>query len=103
MMVENIEGDEIPREEDEMHDEVENSKSKPKKGRGPSKGILPKTPMYLEFDEFDLPTGQWEKVYGQHIGQCALRVDINNHEWNKVDQIEKDNMWEETKVYFTTN
>uniref|UniRef100_A0A803MT75 Ubiquitin-like protease family profile domain-containing protein n=1 Tax=Chenopodium quinoa TaxID=63459 RepID=A0A803MT75_CHEQI len=52
-------------------------KSSTKKGRGPSKSVQTITPMFLEFDEFDMPIGKWESAYGKKIGNCAQRVNIN--------------------------
>ena len=33
--------------------------------RGPSKPVNVSTPMFLEFDEHDLPTGDWGVHYGK--------------------------------------
>ena len=60
--------------------EVSSSQAKKRKGRGPTKAIQTRKPMFLEFDEFELPTGEWEKNYGQQLGRCALKLDINVHE-----------------------
>ena len=86
--------------EDIVLENVETTSSKKKKvtGRGPSRPVNSSTPMFLEFDEYDLPTGDWVDKYGKQIGQCALRIDINAPKWNKVDQSIKDRMWAETQV-----
>ena len=68
------------------------------KGRGPSKGLHSSIPMCLEFNEFDLPTGEWEAAYGTQIGLCAKRIDINVKEYPKMNKEDKDKLWEETKV-----
>jgi len=84
------------------HDVEETAASTKKKvitGRGPSKPVHVSTPMFLEFDEYDLPMGRWSVHYGRQLGQCALRIDINAPAWPKVDQSIKDKMWAETKVY----
>lgn len=86
---------EPPHENEEV---ITSSQSKKRKGRGPSKPIQPKVPMFLEFDDIHLPTGEWVKEYGQQIGQCAMRLDINQSHWEKVDDSMKESMWEETKV-----
>lgn len=69
-----------------------------KRSRGPSKGIQSSTPMFLEFNAFDLPYQDWEAAYGKQIGACAKRIDINFNEYSKIDKVDKDNLWEETKV-----
>ncbi|KAL2937211.1 tRNA pseudouridine synthase A [Bienertia sinuspersici] len=71
-----------------------------KKGRGPSKEVQSSTPIFLEFDDFDLPTGKWEASYGKHIGKCALKIDINVKAYPKLDEVDKKNLWEETKQKF---
>ena len=55
--------------------------------------------MILAFDEFDLPKGMWEFQYGRHIGFCSKRIDINIHDWKHVTDLDKDTLWDETKVY----
>lgn len=69
-----------------------------KKGRGPSKGVQTSTPMFLDFDDTNLPTGKWEAAYGKQIGTCAMKIDINVKEYAKMDKEDKQNLWEETKV-----
>ncbi len=54
--------------------------------------------MVLEFDDFGKAKGQWARKYGQHIGQCASRIDINIDSYLKIDEVEKKQFWEETKV-----
>lgn len=46
--------------------------------------------MVLDFDEFDLPIGRWESLYGRQIGQCALRIDITALDLSKVDPVKLD-------------
>uniref|UniRef100_A0A803LIU3 Uncharacterized protein n=1 Tax=Chenopodium quinoa TaxID=63459 RepID=A0A803LIU3_CHEQI len=63
---------------EELQQDGATSQPKPKKkGRGLSKGVQTTTPTFLEFDEFGLPTGQWESEYGKQIGTCSKKVDIN--------------------------
>lgn len=81
-----------------MGEHAKTPSKKQKKGRGPSKGPQTKTPMFLEFDEFNMPTGKWEEDYGTHIGFLASKLDINIREWKAVSKVDKDNMWDETKV-----
>ena len=69
-----------------------------KKGRGPSKSVQTITPMFLEFDEFDMPIGKWESAYGKQIGNCAQRVNINVKGYPNYDKVQKQNLWEESKV-----
>ena len=69
-----------------------------KAGRGVAKSVQPSEPMFLEFDDLDLPRGRWEKDYGKQIGQCALRIDINIRKWAQVGQEKKDILWTETQV-----
>ena len=75
---------------EELQHDVVTSQPKPKKkGRGPSKGVQTTTPIFLEFDEFGLPTGKWESEYGKQIGTCSKKVDINVKEYSKMDKVEK--------------
>ena len=87
-------GDEITQKQDASG----NSSQQKRTGRGPSKPVRSSKPMILQFDDWNLPTGDWEAAYGCQIGQCALRIDINLRNWLKVDQIIKDKLWAETKV-----
>ena len=72
--------------------------SSKKRSRGPSKAIQSSKPMVLEFNDFDLPTGEWEPAYGKQIGACAKRLDITVNEYAKIDKVDRENIWEETKV-----
>ena len=45
-----------------------------------------------------MPTGKWESAYGKQIGTCAQRIDINVKGYPKLDPVQKQNLWEETKV-----
>ena len=67
-------------------------------GRGPGKQLKSSTPMILDFDQYDLPCGDFEKQYGTHLGRAALRIDINIRDWSKVDQELVDILWIETQV-----
>ncbi|XP_021753209.1 uncharacterized protein LOC110718634 [Chenopodium quinoa] len=75
-------------------------KSSTKKGRGPSKSVQTITPVFLEFDEFDMSIGKWESAYGKQIGNCAQRVNINVKGYPKYDKVQKQNLWEESKRKF---
>ncbi|XP_021728431.1 uncharacterized protein LOC110695510 isoform X2 [Chenopodium quinoa] len=75
-------------------------KSSTKKGRGPSRSVQTTTPMFLEFDEFDMPIGKWESAYGKQISNCAQRVNINVKGYPKYDKVQKQNLWEESKRKF---
>ena len=57
--------------------------------RGPSRGVTGRDFMVLEFDDFGKDKGQWAPKYGQHIGQCASRIDINIDSYLKIDEVEK--------------
>ncbi|XP_021718460.1 uncharacterized protein LOC110686153 isoform X2 [Chenopodium quinoa] len=74
--------------------------SSKKRSRGPSKAIQSSKPMVLEFNDYDLPTGEWEPVYGKQIGACAKRLDITVNEYAKIDKVDRENIWEETKRMF---
>uniref|UniRef100_A0A803N632 DUF8039 domain-containing protein n=1 Tax=Chenopodium quinoa TaxID=63459 RepID=A0A803N632_CHEQI len=86
-------GDEYNQEcqdmEELQHDVVTSQPKPKKKGRGPSKGVQTTTPIFLEFDEFGLPTGKWESEYGKQIETCSKKVDINVKEYSKMDKEEK--------------
>ena len=87
---------------EEHQDDAVTSQPKPKKkGRGQSKGVQTITPIFLEFDEFGLPMGQWESAYGKQIGTCAKKIDINVKGYSKMDKVDKKNLWDETKVNMT--
>ena len=68
------------------------------KGRGPSKGVQVKKPMHLEFNEFNVPDGEWSKQYGKQVGSCAQRININEKEYRRIDEQTRQGFWEETKV-----
>ncbi|XP_021724232.1 uncharacterized protein LOC110691595 isoform X1 [Chenopodium quinoa] len=74
--------------------------SSKKRSRGPSKAIQSSKPMVLEFNDYDLPTSEWELVYGKQIGACAKRLDITVNEYAKIDKVDRENIWEETKRMF---
>ena len=73
-------------------------KKKVVRQRGPSRGVTVQEPMFLKFDEFDNPKGEWSLKYAQQIGQCATRIDINIDSYCKLDEVDKKQFWEETKV-----
>ncbi|KAK9713154.1 hypothetical protein RND81_06G007300 [Saponaria officinalis] len=70
-----------------------------KKGRCATKGLKVSEPKYLEFDDLDRPRGKWRLKYGQNLGFCMRKFNIN---WNWKDVIEgkRKLMWEETMVNF---
>ncbi|XP_021747746.1 uncharacterized protein LOC110713605 isoform X2 [Chenopodium quinoa] len=74
--------------------------SSKKRSRGPSKAIQSSKPMVLELNDYDLPTGEWEPVYGKQIGACSKRLDITVNEYAKIDKVDRENIWEETKRMF---
>ena len=82
----------------DMDASTSQGKAHKRRGRGPSRAVQSSTPMFLEFDEFDMPTGQWESAYGRQIGSCAQRIDINLKGYPKLDPVQKQGLWEETKV-----
>ena len=76
----------------------ESTKAGKKRGRGPAKSIKTSEPMVLEYDETHFPTVTFSKEYGQHIGHCASKLDINIRKWADVEERVKDVLWTETKV-----
>lgn len=71
-----------------------------KRGRGASKNLAVKEPMFLEYNEQNIPTGKWKKQYGIHLGLCASRISINIRHFKDVEESETDCLWEDTKVSF---
>ncbi|KNA10039.1 hypothetical protein SOVF_148060, partial [Spinacia oleracea] len=67
------------------------------KGRGPSKGVKVAKPMFLEYNVYNVPDGQWSHEYGKQVGSCATRININVPLYPKVDEQTKKGFWEETK------
>ncbi|XP_056688768.1 uncharacterized protein [Spinacia oleracea] len=70
------------------------------KGRGPSKGVKVAKPMFLEYNVYNVPDGQWSHEYGKQVGSCATRININVPLYPKVDEQTKKGFWEETKLMF---
>ena len=63
--------------EDVMLDHVEETAASTKKkvtGRGLSKPVNVSTPLFLEFDEYDLPMGRWSVHYGRNLGVGLILV-----------------------------
>ncbi|XP_021744712.1 uncharacterized protein LOC110710688 [Chenopodium quinoa] len=99
-MEENIDDHDGQEQSVDMDASTSQVKSSTKKGRGPSRAIQTTTPMFLEFDEFDMPIGKWESAYGKQIGNCAQRVNVNVKGYPKYDKVQKQNLWEESKRKF---
>ena len=91
--------DEVNQQEQDPTSQEPTSQSSRKPGRGPSKPVQGSEPMILDFDEFDLPTGEWEFQYGQQVGFCSKRIPITIHDWKHVGELKIDTLWDETKVY----
>lgn len=68
-----------------------------RKGRGPTKSLNVEEPMYLEYDEKGQPCGKWRSKYGEQVGICMRRLNINI-EWKEVEEGEKNAMWDDTVV-----
>lgn len=81
-----------------QHQNASSSQATKKRGRGPAKSVKASEPMFLDFDDLEFPTGRWQKEYGQYIGYCASKLDINLRTWNDVEQDKRDILWDETKV-----
>ncbi|XP_056690615.1 uncharacterized protein [Spinacia oleracea] len=56
--------------------------------------------MFLTFNEFGQPDGEWAHAYGVQIGICVLKIDINEPSYPKMEGVTKQNFWEETKRLF---
>ncbi|XP_021744365.1 uncharacterized protein LOC110710381 isoform X2 [Chenopodium quinoa] len=67
------------------------------KARFPTRGLRVNEPMHLEFDEFLRPTGKWRLKYGQQIGLCMRKLNIN-WEWCSVKKGLKTTLWQETQI-----
>ncbi|XP_056695556.1 uncharacterized protein [Spinacia oleracea] len=74
--------------------------SKKTKFRGPSKGVQAKKPMYLQYNQYGIPDGEWSREYGKQVGSCAARININVKEYSTLDEHTKKGFWEETKLMF---
>ncbi|KAK9705013.1 hypothetical protein RND81_07G027000 [Saponaria officinalis] len=70
-----------------------------KKGRCATKGLKVSEPMYLEFDDLDRPRGKWRLKYGQHLGFCIRKFNINWN-WKDVSEGKRKLMWEDTMNLF---
>ncbi|XP_021755815.1 uncharacterized protein LOC110721000 [Chenopodium quinoa] len=71
-----------------------------KRSRGPSKEVQVKEPMFLEYDDLGQPTGDWEHVYGRHLGCCAKKININVKRYRLVPEADKQKFWDKTKALF---
>ncbi|KNA03285.1 hypothetical protein SOVF_210670, partial [Spinacia oleracea] len=71
-----------------------------RRGRGPSKGVQVKEPMFLEYDDLGQPAGKWEHVYGRQLGFYALKININVKTYRLVPEAVKKTIWDETKALF---
>ncbi|XP_056685689.1 uncharacterized protein [Spinacia oleracea] len=56
--------------------------------------------MFLEYNVYNVPDGQWSHEYGKQVGSCATRININVPLYPKVDEQIKKGFWEETKLMF---
>ncbi|XP_021764691.1 uncharacterized protein LOC110729270 [Chenopodium quinoa] len=48
--------------------------------------------------DMDASTSQWESAYGKQIVNCAQRVNIKVKGYPKYDKVQKQNLWEKSKV-----
>ncbi|XP_056695379.1 uncharacterized protein [Spinacia oleracea] len=92
------EGGKTPTTRDESQDV--STITKTIKGRGPSKGVKVAKTMFLEYNVYNVPDGQWSHEYGKQVGSCATRININVPLYPKVDEQIKKGFWEETKLMF---
>ena len=76
---------------------VKKGGSKNNRGRGPTKGINVKEPMYLEYNDMGQPCGKWRGKYGSQIGLCMRKLSIL-WAWNEVPEGVKQTLWEDTMV-----
>ncbi|KAK9755912.1 hypothetical protein RND81_01G058900 [Saponaria officinalis] len=51
--------------------------------------------MTVEFDDLDRPRGKWRLKYGQHLGFCMRKFNINWN-WKDVSEGKRKLMWEDT-------
>uniref|UniRef100_A0A803LYE9 DUF8039 domain-containing protein n=1 Tax=Chenopodium quinoa TaxID=63459 RepID=A0A803LYE9_CHEQI len=56
--------------------------------------------MFLEYDDLGQPTGDWEHVYGRHLGCCAKKININVKRYRLVPEADKQKFWDKTKALF---
>ena len=71
--------------------------SKKRKGRGPTKNLKVKEPMYLEYNALGQPCGKWRKEYGKQVGLCVRKISIL-HAWHEVPEGLKKSFWDDTMV-----
>ncbi|XP_056685646.1 uncharacterized protein [Spinacia oleracea] len=69
------------------------------KARGPTKGLGKTGPMFLQFDSLLRPSGKWRLKYGQQIGLCSRKLNIN-WDWPSVSQGLRSKLWEDTMARF---
>lgn len=55
--------------------------------------------MHLEFDDLLRPTGKWHFKYGQHIGLCVHKLNIN-WDWQNVSEGLRQTLWADTMALF---
>lgn len=72
-------------------------RGRPGKARGPSRGLKPSEPMYLEYDDRGQPCGKWRDAYGKHVGVCMKKCSILL-QWDEVEDGLKTAMWQDTMV-----
>ncbi|XP_056695260.1 uncharacterized protein [Spinacia oleracea] len=56
------------------------------KAKGPTKGLGKTGPMFLQFDSLLRPPGKWRLKYGQQIGLCSRKLNIN-WDWPSVIKV----------------
>ncbi|KNA12699.1 hypothetical protein SOVF_123440 [Spinacia oleracea] len=49
-------------------------------------GVQSSTPLFLEINDFDLSSGDWEATYRKQVGAYSKRIDINMDEYSKIDK-----------------
>ncbi|CAH9112442.1 unnamed protein product [Cuscuta europaea] len=70
-----------------------------KSGRGAFKRLKVTEPMFLQIDSFGRATGKWRLKFGQHVGLCSRKLNINMR-WSDVSNGLKDTLWEDTRNLF---
>ncbi|CAH9076251.1 unnamed protein product [Cuscuta europaea] len=70
-----------------------------KPGRGAFKGLKVNEPMFLQFDPLGRATGQWRLKFGQDIGLCMRKLNIN-WRWSVVSMGLRDTLWDDTRNLF---
>lgn len=94
-----LQGLEITSKDGEPQGNIGNASScTVRKGRGPTKGLKKSNgPMHVEFDSLKRPCGPFRHQYGQNIGFCMRKLNIN-WEWKSVSLGMKEALWKDTMV-----